>query len=92
MNTHTEHPTYTRSVTGKVVAAKRDGSSQYGNPFYLVTIVNTSTGYGEIFKTSANVGLSYEITNANFRDEVHTFELNKSWRLSGRYYLTGDAS
>jgi len=75
---------FAASITGKVVATRHAGTSGMGNPSYWVAI-ERNTGGSDILKTSANSGLAYEITNPNFRDQNHTFELTKAGRLSGRY-------
>lgn len=72
------------SVTGKVTATRHAGTSSMGNGSYWVAIV-TDQGYGEIYRTATNSAISYEITNAEFRDQAHEFELSKAGRLTGRY-------
>ena len=78
------------TITGRVVATKHAGTSNMGNPSYWVALDT-----GDIFRTSANAGIAYEITNRNFRDEAHTFTLTKAGRISGamsvaRYLATTD--
>jgi len=71
---------YSHVVTGLVTETKRIGTSVNGNPSYDVTMSN-----GQTYRTSSDSSLSYEITNRNFRNEAHTFELTAAGRLSGRY-------
>ena len=78
------------TITGRVVATKHAGTSTMGNPSYWVTLDT-----GDIFRTSANAGIAYGITNRNFRDEAHVFSLTKAGRISGamsvaRYLATTD--
>lgn len=75
---------FTASITGKVVATRRAGTSSAGNGSYWVTIV-TDQGYGEIYRTATNSAISYEITNPEFRNQAHEFELSRAGRLTGRY-------
>lgn len=64
------------TVTGKVIATKHAGTSGMGNPAYWVTLDN-----GEIYRTSANTGLAYGITNPEYRDEAHVFTLTAAGRI-----------
>ena len=66
------------TVTGKVVATRHAGTSTMGNPSYWVTLDN-----GEIYRTTANSGLAYEITNRNYREAAHRFGLTKRGYLDG---------
>ena len=64
------------TVTGKVVATKRVGTSTMGNPTFMVTLDN-----GEMYRTMSNTSLAYAIENPEYRDRVHVFTLTKAGRI-----------
>lgn len=64
------------TVTGRVIAAKRVGTSAYGNPAYMVTLDN-----GETYRTMDNAGIAYGITNPEYRDTAHVFTLTRAGRI-----------
>lgn len=79
---------FAESVTGVVTATKRERNSVYGNPSYTV-VIREASGREGIYRTSANVGLAYAITNAEFRDVPHEFGLTRAGRLNGYSRVVG---
>ena len=75
---------YDRSVTGKVVSTRHAGTSVNGNPSYWVTMDNGST-YGMRSDTS----LAYGITNPEYRESVHEYELTRPTRNAPAGRLSG---
>lgn len=72
----------TETITGRVVRTERIGSTRWGNPMYWVGIEDAS-GHDDVYRLSNDAGLAYAITNPEYRDTPHTFELTKAGRLSG---------
>jgi len=70
---------YDRSVIGKVISTEHAGTSVNGNPSYFVTLDTCYT-----YRTSPDVGLAYGITNPEYRESAHEYELTRpAGRLSG---------
>lgn len=70
------------AITGKVVSTRRAGTSMMGNPSYDVTIA-TEAGDIVTLRTSSDSSIAYAITNPEFRDESHTFNLTRAGRITG---------
>jgi hypothetical protein len=70
------------SVTGKVIAVRIAGHSNFGNPTKDVTI-QREDGSADIFTTTANSQLAYVIGNPEYRDHAHRFGLTAAGRLNG---------
>lgn len=68
------------TITGRIVATRHAGTSGMGNPTFDVAI---DTGHGvEILTTAANAGIAYGIGGRVYRDEPHTFDMNKRGRIT----------
>ena len=78
--------TYALKVTGKVTRVERIGHTVYGNPIMRVAIESPNGDIGT-YRISDNAGIVYGIENPEYRDIVHTFELTKAGRISGRHRL-----
>lgn len=71
------------TITGRVTATKRIGTTLYGNPIMAITL-DTDT-WGTWHRISDNSGLVYSIDNPEFKETAHTFDVKpRSGRLSGR--------
>ena len=69
------------TITGPVISVIRKGHTIYGNPIIEVGI-GSDTRTWEWFRISDNASLVYEIENAVFKDEPHTFALTRAGRIS----------
>lgn len=70
----------TNQVTGKIVAVERKGTSYYGNPYYAVEL-ELADGSREQFRTRVNSMFNYAVTNSEFREADHTFNLSDAGRI-----------
>ena len=68
------------TVTGRVTAIKRHGTTYYGNPTLSVQL---DTMPGVWLRISDNAGLVYGIANSEYANTPHTYDLTRSGRLSG---------
>ena len=75
---------YDRSVTGKVVSTRHAGTSVNGNPTYDVTFDN-----GYTYRMSSDTSLAYGITNPEYRESAHQFELTKPTRNAPMGRMSG---
>ena len=70
----------TSNLTAKVIDTRRAGTSYYGNPSYDITL-ETRDGDKLTLRTSSNVMFAYACTNAEYREEFHTYELTRAGRI-----------
>ena len=75
---------YDRSVTGKVVSTRRGPSSVNGNPSYWVTMDDGAT-YG----MQADTSLAYGITNPEYRESAHQYDLTRPTRNAPMGRMSG---
>lgn len=68
-------------ITGVVVETVRARSSQFGNPAYRVT-VEDEHGDRITRTTAANASIGYAITNREYRETSHSFEVNAAGRIT----------
>lgn len=72
------------TITGIVTHTERVGTSHYGNPAYLVEIRDDSAPVGRAYsphRTMSNALIAYAITNAEYRNAPHVFELTRAGRI-----------
>jgi hypothetical protein len=71
------------TITGRVIRTIRHGHTAYGNPMMSVVMEGANRLIGEYpYRISDNASLVYEIENAEFRAEPHTFALTRAGRIS----------
>ena len=70
------------TITALVISTKRVGTSRNGNPSYDVELGSPTLPTGLVFRTQSDSSLAYEIGNAEYRDEPHTFALTRTGRIS----------
>lgn len=68
------------AITAKVIDTRRAGTSYYGNPSYDITL-ETRDGDTLTLRTSANVMFAYACTNAEYRNDWHSYELTRAGRI-----------
>lgn len=71
------------TIRGKVTNLKRLRSSVNGNPRFEVTLTDED-GTTYTTATSPDSMLAYAIENAEYRDEHHTFYVNKLGHIGTR--------
>jgi len=78
------------SIAGRVVGVQRHGHTVNGNPKMSVQIEITaiegkpaSSGVPVTMRISDDAGLVYAIENAEYREQVHEFDVTAAGRISG---------
>ena len=73
------------TITGVVTHIERKGHTYYGNPITIIELRDDEAADGEKYSSiriTDNASLVYEISNADFREERHTFQLTRAGRIS----------
>jgi len=71
-------------VIGTIDHTRVIGSTVYGNPIHIVDLANEWSRWTHSYRISDNSMLNYAITNPEYRDKLHVFEVTAAGRLSGR--------
>ena len=74
-------------ITGKITRVEFLKLSYYGNPYHRVAIEDAS-GEVHILRTQIDSGINYEISNPEYRDQVHEFRLTRDGRIFGSKLVT----
>lgn len=62
------------TIVARVGRTERAGVSVYGNPRFLVALVQQD-GTTTLHRTMSNAGISYGINNPEYRDDLHEWHL-----------------
>lgn len=68
------------TIIARVGNTQRAGVSAYGNPAYMVALVQED-GTVTIHRTMSNAAVSYGINNSEYRDELHEWYLTPAGRI-----------
>lgn len=68
------------TITAKVIATERAGTSYYGNPSYDITL-ETRAGDTLTLRTASNTSFAYACTNREYSEEWHVYELTRTGRI-----------
>lgn len=75
------------TIIARVAQTQRAGTSNYGNPAYLVTLMQKD-GTISTHRTMSNAMVSYGINNPEYRDEPHEWHLTAAGRIKYARKLT----
>ena len=68
------------TLIARVGRTERAGVSNFGNPAYMVALVQDD-GTITLHRTASNAGVSYGINNSEYRDELHEWHLTPTGRI-----------
>lgn len=74
---------YRTTIRAKVTNVARATSSKYGNPQFRVNMISEN-GEELEYLTEPDSMLAYGIGNKEYREQFHTFYINRAGRIGGR--------